>query len=107
MSQSPYLVRKRIFEGKSLWGAVVWHQSELFKVDIRDLLGLIDYYKKPVLTDVKGADTPATVDVVHRKTKDGLAYYFRAVHDKIKGNNWNKVDKIKLVSANKLRILKP
>ena len=81
-ASSPYLVKKRIFDGSQLWGVLVWHQSKLQRVDIGDLLGLIAYFGKTVLTDVKGSDNPAVVELVHKKTKDGLIYYFRAIHDK-------------------------
>jgi hypothetical protein len=107
MTQSPYLVKKRILEGNKLWGAVVENQSKLFKMDIQDLLGLISYYKRTVLVDIPNADKPATLVVVNHMIKDGLAFYFRTVHDKLKGNNFNKVPAIKLITANKLKVLKP
>jgi hypothetical protein len=107
MAASPYLVRKRILEDDgSLWGVLLWHQSKLLRLDISDLLGLISYFGKPVMTDVKGSDQPATVMVKHRKTKTGLMFYFTTVHDKIKGNNFNQIPAVTMNSARRYRLYK-
>ena len=107
MTQSPYLVKKRILEGKTLWGAVVENQSKLYKMDVQDMLTLMSFHKRTVLVDIPNADKPATLVVVSHRIKDGLAFYFRTIHDKIRANNFNKVPAIKLITANKLRVLKP
>jgi hypothetical protein len=99
-------VKKRIYDGGQLWGVLIWHQSQLKRLEIGDLLGLIAYYGKPVMTDVKGSDQPATLMVKHRKTKDGLMFYFTTVHDKIKGNNFNSIPKIATASARRYKLLK-
>lgn len=104
--QSPYLVRKRIIDKGKLQGVLVENQSKLYRVDVSELLGLIAYFKRTVLVDIKHADKPASVAVVHRKTKDGLSFYFRTVHDTIKSNNFNKIESIRLISSLKYKILK-
>jgi hypothetical protein len=107
MTQSPYSVKKRILDGKALWGVVVQNQGKLYRMDIQDLLGLIAYFKRTVLVDTKYKDDPATLTVVNYRVKDGLAFYFRTVHDKIRANNFNKVPACQLSTAKKFKVLKP
>ena len=99
-------MKRRILDGNTLWGVLIENQSKTYKMDIRELLDLIVYYKRTVLVDIKHADKPASVAVAHRKTKDGLVFYFRTVHDAIKSNNFNKIEAIKLITANKYKVLK-
>jgi len=104
--KSPFLIKKRIIDKGSLWGVLVENEGKLYKVDVRELLGLIVYFGRTVLVDIKHADKPASLAVAHRKTKDSLIFYFRSVHDQLKGNNFNKVEAIKLITANKYKVLK-
>jgi len=100
-TQSAFLVKKRIVEKGKLEGVLVENQSKLYRLDVKELLGLIEYFKRTVLVDYSGADKPAPLGVDHLKTKDGLQFYFRTVHDKTKKNNFNMVSKVKAISAKK------
>ncbi len=101
MVQSPYLIKKRIMDGKELWGVTIENQSKLYKMDIGDLLGLIVYWNRTVLVDIPNADKPSALTVVH---ENNGKFYFRTIKDKIIKNNFNEIPAIKLISSNKLKV---
>ena len=101
--QSPYLIKRRIMEGNELWGVEIENQSKLFKMDIGDLLGLLVYWNRTVLVDIPNADKPSSLTVVQEKNG---RFYFRTIRDKVIKNNFNKIPEIKLISCNKLKVLR-
>jgi len=53
----------------------------------------------PFLVDYPHADKPSVLTIVHRLSKDGMSYYFKAIGDKNKRNNFSKVPKLSLKDA--------
>ena len=101
-SRSPFLIKKRILEGRKLWGVVIQNQGKDYKMDIADLLKLIIIDNRTVLVDVPGLDEPAVLGVVQNLDK----YFVRTIKDNVVDNNFSKVPAVKTISANKLRCLK-
>ena len=91
----PYLVKKRIFENRSLWGVIAEVNGELQKIDARTMLTMLNN-DVPFLVDYPGADRPSSLTVAHRLNSDGMTFYFRAIGDSTKKNNFNKVTRINI-----------
>lgn len=104
-ASNPLLIKKRIKDNGKLWGAVVQFQGKLRKITKEYLITVIesDNPNRQVLVDFPEADIPVTLTTITVNGKPVL----RTVWDNTIKNNFHKVPAIKLVSANKLRILKP
>jgi len=58
------------------------------------------------LVDYKGADKPAILQVIHKKVKDGLIFYFKTVGDSTKKNNFKALPAMKYISSKRIKVLK-
>jgi hypothetical protein len=97
---NPYLVTRRILDGKSLWGAVLQFRGKKFKIEKEALINLAD--TSMVLVDFAGGDIPVSLTTMIVNGKKVL----RTIRDGVIRNNFNKVKPVKLISCNKLRIKK-
>jgi hypothetical protein len=105
-NQSPYMVRKRIVDGKKTWGFMLENRKKLFKIDKDEAIKLVENYPKSVLVDFAGADMPVYLHVVEEIKGDKVKKYLRTIWDTTVKNNLNSVKKIKLISCNKLKVFK-
>ena len=102
----PYLITKRVVEDDgSLWGVVAKSNNEESRINIKDMLGMI-LNGVTFLVDYKGADKPAILQVIHKKVKDGLIFYFKTVGDSTKKNNFKALTEIKYISSKRIKVLK-
>jgi len=102
----PYLITKRVVEDDGcLWGVVAKSNDQESRINIQDMLGMI-LNGVTFLVDYKGADKPAILQVIHKKVKDGLIFYFRTVGDGTKKNNFKALPEIKYISSKRIKVLK-
>jgi hypothetical protein len=104
-AHQPVLVKKRIFEGKDLWGIIGEKDGKEVRIDIRDMLGMmIDNVR--FIVDINKGDRPAEVQVIHRKSGNSLIFYFKTVGDSTRKNNFNKVEKISYGFSRRIKVLR-
>lgn len=102
----PFLIVKRVVEDDgSLWGVVAQSNNQESRINIRDMLGMV-LNGVTFLVDYKGADKPAILQVIHKKVKDGLIFYFKTVGDSTKKNNFKALPEIKYLSSKRIKVLK-
>ena len=106
--RSPFTIKRRILEGRKLWGVVIQNQGKAYqKMDVADLLKLMIIDNRTVLIDFPGSDQPSVLAVVNEQGIMATGkYYFRTIKDNIQMNNFNQVPAVKLISCNKLKCLK-
>jgi hypothetical protein len=101
----PFLVKKRIFNGTTLYGIGGEVGGEKVRVNNDQALGMmlngVDF-----IVDVNHEDRPAKLTIVHKTTSTGGIYFFRTVGDKNRKNNFNNVPKISVNSCRKYKMLK-
>ena len=103
----PYLIVKRVVEDDgSLWGVVAESNNQETRIGIKDMLGMV-LNGVTFLVDYKGADKPAILQVIHKKVKDGLTFYFKTVGDSTTKNNFRALPEIKYITSKKFRVHKP
>jgi len=105
-NQSPYLVKKRIVDGKKTWGFILQNRGKDFKIDKEEVIKLVENYPKSVLVDFAGADKPVYLVVIEEIKKGAIKKYLRTIWDETIKNNLNSVKAIKLISTNKLKVFK-
>ena len=88
------------------WGVVAISNDKKHRIGIKDMLSMI-LKGVPFLVDVKGADKPAVLQVVHRMSGNQLVFYFRSIGDASKKNNFMNVPVMKYISSKRIRVLKP
>ena len=97
---NPYLVKKRIVDHGRLWGVKVQYNGREYKLETENLIKEIDNGKQ-VLVDYPGGDHPVILTTITVNGKKVL----RTLFDGQIKNNFAKVPKIVLITANKLRVL--
>jgi len=88
-----------IDEEDNLWGFVVETNGVKKRVDSLKLMSMMNYQKIPVVVDWSGKDAPATLTIVHKRTTDGMIWFFRTIGDRYKKNNLANVPKLKSQSS--------
>ena len=102
----PYLITKRVVQDDgSLWGVVAKSDNQESRIGIKDMLGMV-LNGVTFLVDYKGADNPAILQVVNKKVKDGLIFYFKTVGDSTKKNNFKALPAMKYISSKRIKVLK-
>lgn len=97
---------KRVVDNDgSLWGVVTKSNNQEQRIGIRDMLGMV-LNGVTFLVDYKGADKPAILQVIHKKVKDGLIFYFKTVGDSTKKNNFKALPEMKYISSKRIKVLK-
>lgn len=105
VSHQPILVRKRIFEGKDLWGIIGEKDGKEVRIDIRDMLGMmLNGYT--FIVDINTGDRPAQLQHVDRKSGNSLIFYFKTVGDKNRKNNFAAVPKISYGTSRRIKAYK-
>ncbi len=88
-----------IGEDDNLWGYVVEVNGVKKRVDSLRLYTMMIVDKVPVVVDWTGRDAPATLTIVHKRTKDGMMWFFKTLGDRFKKNNLANVPKLKAQSS--------
>ncbi len=105
-SHRPFLITKRVVENDgNLWGITAKSDNKEVRIGISDMLGMV-LNGVTFLVDYKGADKPAILQVIHKKVKDGLIFYFKTVGDSTKKNNFKALPEIKYITSKKFRVFK-
>ena len=94
----PYLVKRRIRDGRNLWGITADVDGEDQRIPVDQLLGLIKNGYK-FIVDLRTADRPALLIAVHQLTRTGGIYYFKTIGDSSKKNNFSAVPEVQLITA--------
>jgi hypothetical protein len=105
-NQSPYMVKKRIVDGKKTWGFVLENRKKPFKITKDEVINLVENYPKSVQVDFAGADMPVYLTVIEEIKEGNVKKYLRTIWDTTIKNNLNSVKAIKLISCNKLKVFK-
>lgn len=100
------LVKKRVFEGKSLQGVIGEVNSELRRYSLQQMIGL-DALNHDFIVDINTSDKPAKIQFVQRAFADSITYYPKTVGDKSRANNFSNVDKIQYGHARRIKVYKP
>ena len=100
-TKSVYLVKKRIVEGSRVIGFILAYRGNDYKISKSDLIELVDSNPSTVLVDFSGGDNPVYLTTINVNGKKEL----RTIWDKTIKNNLNKVKKIRLISANRYKLL--
>jgi hypothetical protein len=100
VASNPYLVIRRIMDKGKLWGVKVLWSGKPYKMTADRLREVIQLGKRTITVDLPGkaGDSPVALAIYNNS--------FRTLRDGHLCNNFNKVPSIKLISANKFRVLK-
>jgi len=99
MASNPYLIKRRIMDKNKLWGVKLLWNGKDYKMPAARLKEVIEHKIRSVLVDMKGQDQPVELVLYNENN-------FRTIKDGHLCNNFNKLKSIKLISANRFKILR-
>ena len=100
-----YAVKNKLRDEQgNLWGYVIEANGEKKRVDSMTLYTMMMVHNIPVVVDWTGRDAPATLTVQHKKTEDGMIWFFKTLGDKFKKNNLENVPELKSQSSHLRKI---